>query len=225
MNMERVRVKICGITRLADALCASRVGVDALGFIFHPKSPRAIDPEAASAIISQLPPFVDAVGVFVNVEPEKVAAIIRACGLRYAQLHGEETPDYCQELRAAVPGCGLIKALRLGGPGAQAVTPPEPAASSAHIEAFLLDTYSQETHGGTGAAFDWQLVHRLALRKPILLAGGLQPDNVHAALQASRAYGLDANSGLEDAPGVKNHALIRRFVQQVRAWEQRSSGQ
>lgn len=225
MSMERVRVKICGITRLADALCASRAGVDALGFIFHPKSPRAIDPEAASAIISQLPPFVDAVGVFVNVEPGKAAAIIRACGLRYAQLHGEETPDYCQELRAAVPGCRLIKALRLGGPEAQAVTPQKPAAYSAHIVAFLLDTYSPKAHGGTGAVFDWQRIHELGLRKPVLLAGGLHPGNVHAALQASRAYGLDANSGLEDAPGMKNHALIRCFLQRVRAWEQRSSGQ
>lgn len=223
MSVGRIRVKICGITRLADALCAAAAGVDALGFIFHPKSPRAIDPEAAAAIVAQLPPFVDGVGVFVNAAPERVVATVRACGLRYAQLHGEEGPEYCQKLRAAAPACALIKALRLGGPEGPGV--PDPAAYAPHIEAFLLDSYSPQAHGGTGAAFDWRLLATLALPRPFLLAGGLHPDNVHAALQASRAYALDANSGLEDAPGIKNHTLIRRFLQQVRAWERYSSGQ
>lgn len=222
MKMERVRVKICGITRLADALCAAAAGVDALGFIFHPRSPRAIDPEAAAAIVAQLPPFVDGVGVFVNAAPERVMATVRVCGLRYAQLHGEEGPEYCRQLRAMAPACGLIKALRLGGPAGHGIS--DPAAYAPHIEAFLLDSYSHQAYGGTGAAFDWQLLAALALPKPFLLAGGLHPGNVHAALQASRAYALDANSGLEDAPGIKNHSLIRRFLQQVRAWEQRSSG-
>lgn len=213
--MRPVRVKICGITRLADALCAAEAGVDALGFIFHPKSPRNIAPEAAREIIAQLPPFVATVGVFVNAGIDEAVAIIQECGLGYAQLHGEETPAYYQELRAAAPNCKLIKALRVGGPENKKGSEPAPSDYAPYIRAFLLDTYSPKAHGGTGAAFDWGLISCLQLSKPFILAGGLHPGNVQAALQIN-PYALDANSGLEDAAGVKNHALIRQFVEQVR---------
>ncbi|NLZ18544.1 MAG: phosphoribosylanthranilate isomerase [Desulfobulbaceae bacterium] len=214
--MRPVRVKICGITRLGDALCAAEAGVDALGFIFHPKSPRNIVPASAKEIIAQLPPFVAAVGVFVNAGIDEAVAVIQECGLDYAQLHGEETPAYCQALRAAVPACKLIKALRVGGPEDITGSETGPADYASHVRAFLLDTYAPAAHGGTGTVFDWQLIGRLQLTKPFILAGGLHPGNVQTALEVSDAYGVDANSGLEDAPGIKNHALIRQFVGQVR---------
>lgn len=221
--MRRIRVKICGMTRLADALCAAEAGVDALGFIFAAKSPRSIAPEKAKEIISGLPPFVAAVGVFVNMDLARAAAIIRACGLDHAQLHGEETPEYCQQLRAVAPACKLIKALRVGGPRESSL---KPAAYADCTNALLLDTYAPQAHGGTGAAFDWGLIPSLQLSQPFLLAGGLHPGNVEAALTAvPDVYGLDANSGLEDAPGIKNHTLIRQFFEQVRAVEQALPGQ
>ncbi|MGI6637575.1 MAG: phosphoribosylanthranilate isomerase [Desulfobulbus sp.] len=219
--MRRFRIKICGITRLADALCAAEAGVDALGFIFHEKSPRNIAPEAAREIIATLPPFVAAIGLFVNADIDQVVTTIHGCGLHYAQLHGEEAPSYCQHLRSLAPTCGLIKALRLGGPQDKkrdaGLSPPN---YTPHIRAFLLDTYSPKAHGGTGTSFDWQLIHTLGLSKPFLLAGGLHPGNVQTALQVSNAYAVDANSGLEDAPGMKNHTLIQQFVRNVRAYEQ-----
>lgn len=215
--MRRIRVKICGMTRLADALCAAEAGVDALGFIFHEKSPRSITPEKAREIIAGLPLFVAAVGVFVNMDPARAAAIIEACGLDYAQLHGEETPAYCQSLLAASPACRLIKALRIGGPRESGLNP---AAYAECASALLLDTYAPKAHGGTGAAFDWGLIPSLELNQPFLLAGGLHPGNVEEAVQAVPAvYGLDASSGLEDAPGIKNHTLIRQFLARVRAVE------
>ena len=224
--MPRVRVKICGMTRLADALCAAEAGVDALGFIFHPKSPRHIAPESARDIIAQLPPFVSAVGVFVNADINQAAAIIQECGFDYAQLHGEESPGYCQQLGSMVPACKLIKALRVGAgsPPQEWHASPAPSDYRPHIHAFLLDTYSPKAHGGTGAAFDWQLIEKLELSKPFILAGGLYPGNAQAAL-AVQPYALDANSGLEDAPGIKNHSLIRQFLAQVRAAERALAGQ
>ena len=216
--MGRIRVKICGMTRLADAQCAVEAGVDALGFIFMAKSPRFIAPARAREIIAGLPPFVAAVGVFVNAELGQPGAIIQECGLNYAQLHGEETPEYCRQLRAAAPACRLIKALRIGGPREGSL---DPAVYADCTSALLLDTYAPKLHGGTGDAFDWALIPSLQLSQPFLLAGGLHPGNVEAALGAvPGVYGLDANSGLEDAPGIKNHALICRFLEQVRTKEQ-----
>jgi len=211
----RIRIKICGMTRLADALCAVAAGVDALGFIFYPQSPRNIDPAAARAIIGQLPPFVDAVGVFVNEEAGRVAEIVRACGLGYAQLHGAESPAYCRELAALAGPCRLLKAIRVG----EQTTAAEVAAYHEVVQGYLLDTYQKNVVGGTGRAFDWSVVDRLNLKKPFLLAGGLDAGNIRAALERVQPYGVDANSGLEDAPGRKNHESIRRFIATVRAFE------
>lgn len=216
--MGRIRVKICGMTRKVDALCAVEAGVDALGFIFASKSLRFIAPAEAREIIAGLPPFVATVGVFVNAEPAQAAEIIQTCGLNYAQLHGEETPAYCRQLHMAAPACRLIKALRVGGPKSST---PSPAVYADCTTALLLDTYAPKAHGGTGAAFDWTLIPSLQLSQPFLLAGGLHPGNVEAAVQAvPTAYGLDANSGLEDAPGIKNHGLIEQFLKQVHALAQ-----
>lgn len=212
---RRIRVKICGMTRLADARCAAEAGVDALGFIFYAKSPRALEPPAARAIIAELPPFVDAVGVFVDEALQVVAEIATSCRLDYVQLHGAESADYCRRLATLIPCCRLLKAVRVGEQTAAGEVVPYQDC----IQAYLLDTYQKSAVGGTGRTFDWALIDRLQLSKPFLLAGGLDVDNIAAALATVRPYGVDANSGLEDAPGHKNHDLVRRFIAAVRAFE------
>lgn len=211
----RIRVKICGMTRSADARCAAESGVDGLGFIFYAKSPRSVEPEAARAIIADLPPFVDAVGVFVDETLQRVAEIATTCRLDYVQLHGAESPDYCRRLAALIPCCRLLKAVRVG----ELTTVGDVAPYRDCIQAYLLDTYQKSAVGGTGLTFDWGLIERLQLGKPFLLAGGLDVGNIAVALASARPYGVDANSGLEDAPGHKNHDLIRRFIAAVRAFE------
>jgi phosphoribosylanthranilate isomerase len=215
MNL-RYRVKICGMTRPEDADCAVRAGVDALGFIFYRKSPRHIAPEAARDIIARLPPLVDAVGVFVNEALPRIGEIVTFCGLNTIQLHGTETPDDCRELAAALPCCRLLKAFRIGSHStADDIAPYEDC-----VNGYLLDTYHQTAVGGTGLAFDWRLITRLQLRRPFLLAGGLDSTNIRQALTQVAPYGIDANSGLEEAPGRKNHQQIHAFLAQVRRAEQ-----
>ncbi len=211
----RVRIKICGMTRLADALCAAEAGVDALGFIFFARSPRCIAPTEVSRIVAMLPPLVHTVGVFVNEEAEAAAATIRRCGLSHAQLHGSESPAYCRELARLAAPCRILKAFRIG----PETTAAEIAPYAEAVSGYLLDTYAQGTVGGTGTAFDWSRIARLQLTKPFLLAGGLGLDNITTALDCVRPYGLDANSGLETAPGRKDHDLIRRFIAAARDFE------
>ena len=214
-GQKRIRIKICGMTRLEDALCAVEAGVDALGFIFYAKSPRAIDPEAAQRIIAALPPFVDAVGVFVDEELVQVEAIVKQCRLSYAQLHGAESPEECRHLAEIATPCQVLKAIRVG----PQTTAAKLAPYRDSVQAFLLDTYQENAVGGTGEAFDWSLLGRLNLTKPLLLAGGLSVANIRLALEEVRPYGVDANSGLEMAPGIKDHNLIRQFVAAVRKFE------
>nr|WP_320009603.1 phosphoribosylanthranilate isomerase [uncultured Desulfobulbus sp.] len=212
---QRVRVKICGTTRLDDALCAVEAGVDALGFIFFAKSPRNIEPETARAIIAQLPPFVDTVGVFVNEEQKKLQAIVQHCGLNTVQLHGQESPEYCRQLVNALPSCRLLKAFRVG----PQTTAADIAPYANCVQGYLLDTFQKDAVGGTGQAFDWALIEQLRLSRPFMLAGGLDCDNVNLALEKVAPYGLDANSGLEDAPGIKNHQMVQTFLRLVRQSE------
>ncbi|MBM9538509.1 phosphoribosylanthranilate isomerase [Desulfobulbus alkaliphilus] len=218
-GLSRIRIKICGITCLEDALCAVEAGVDALGFIFYEKSPRVIAPEVAGRIIARLPPFVDAVGVFVDSDLARTTAIIQDCRLGYAQLHGKESAGYCRDLVTQLPSCRVLKALRVG--------PHSTAADAApyrdSVQGFLLDTFDKQVVGGTGATFDWTMIARLRLDKPFLLAGGLDVANIGAALNQVQPYGVDANSGLESAPGRKDHDLIRRFVGLVRRYEAEAS--
>ena len=180
---RRIRIKICGMTRLADALCAVDAGVDALGFIFYQKSPRAIQPQAAREIIKQLPPFVDAVGVFVDEELQRVAEIVQECGLGYVQLHGSESPAYCRELAALVAPCQILKAIRVG----EQTTAEDVALYHDCVRGYLLDTYQKNNVGGTGQTFDWAIIDRLQLKKTFLLAGGLDIDNIRAGPRASPA--------------------------------------
>lgn len=212
----RFRVKICGMTRAADAACAVAAGVDALGFIFFPKSPRNIEPKSARTIIAGLPPLVDAVGVFVNETMSRVQEITAFCGLNTIQLHGAESPEYCRELASTLPCCRLLKAFRIGSHSTAADIAPYAEV----VQGYLLDTFQKDAEGGTGLAFDWQLIKRLQLSRPFFLAGGLDCDNIRQALTQVRPYGVDANSGLEDAPGIKNHEKINSFLVTIRLAEE-----
>lgn len=211
MTAQRVRIKMCGATNLEDALAGAAAGVDALGFIFHEKSPRHVGPETARLIIAQLPPFVDAVGVFVDRDREEVGKIARFCGLSCVQLHGRESPAYCAALASSLP-CQLIKALRVGAH----LQAEDVAPYHAHVRGFLLDTYQKGQEGGTGQCFDWSLIAKLQLRRDFILAGGLDAHNVRAAIESVRPYGIDVNSGVESSPGRKDHGQIRALVREVR---------
>jgi phosphoribosylanthranilate isomerase len=203
-----VFVKICGITNEADAAAAVAAGADALGFVFHPASPRHVAAAVVSQIVRRLPAPVLAVGVFVNATAEEVRRIAVACGLGAVQLHGEEPPELC----AALAPLKLWKAFRLRDEASLTTLPRYP------VDAWLLDAYSAKAPGGTGERFDWELAVRAkALGRPIVLAGGLTPDNVAAAVRQVQPWGVDVSSGVEAAPGQKDHARVRAFVQAVRA--------
>jgi len=196
-----VRVKICGITRLDDALQAAAAGADALGFNFWPGSKRFLSPEAARAIVARLPPFVTPVGLFVNQPREEIRAAAAASGIALLQLHGDESPADCEG--HALP---VVKALRLAGPADLDAVARYPAAA-----ALLLDAPG-DGFGGSGRTFDWSLARRAAGSKPILLAGGLDPENVAAAVREARPWAVDVSSGVEISPGVKDPERVARFV-------------
>lgn len=213
--MRRVRIKVCGITRVEDAQAAVAVGVDALGFIFVPESPRYLSPDRAAAIIADVPPFVGRVGVFRNLEEEQVRELVDRCGLTQVQLHGDESPEYCRTLLAWRRSLSICKALRIGGDRGV----PEVKGYQGAVHSILLDTYMQGTAGGTGRTFDWALVRQLDLHLPLILAGGLSPDNVGDALRAVDPYAIDINSGVESSPGKKDHQLLTNLVATVRRYE------
>ncbi len=213
--MTRIRIKMCGVTRIADAEAAVAAGVDALGFIFHRKSGRNIDPDKARAIIEQLPPFIDTVGVFVDKNRHEVEEIIDYCRLAYAQLHGRETPKYCERLARFGAPCQVVKAFQV----TPELAPEDIRPYDEYVRGYLLDTFHQQMVGGTGETFDWSLIEKLKLNRPLLLAGGLKPENILAALNAVCPYAVDVNSGLEIQPGIKDHTLIKALVGRVRAFE------
>lgn len=203
----RTRIKVCGITRPEDAQCAVAAGVDALGFIFADKSKRKIDPDQARAIIRKLPPFVDAVGVFVNADLAQVRELVEYCGLTIVQLHGQESVEYCQAMPVRV-----VKAFSIRSE----TTDQEFAPYAAVASGFLFDTWHEKLAGGTGQAFDWSVLARFTIPRPLVLAGGLGPDNVGAAVCQVRPFAVDVNSGVEVAPGVKAPGLITAVVREVR---------
>ncbi len=206
-----MKVKICGITSLEDALAAVEAGADMLGFNFYPPSPRCISPETCAEIVRALPPSgVVKVGVFVNAEPETIRRVMQIGGLDLAQLSGDEPP----EVLAALSG-RAFKALR----------PKDGAALRSGLErytahdgapAWLVDAYRPGEYGGTGHAADWGLAADLAARVPILLAGGLRPENVAEAVAQVRPWGVDVASGVETEPGKKDHAGMALFVRNAK---------
>lgn len=201
-------VKICGITRPEDAEAAVRYGATALGFVFWPSSPRAIDPFRARAIARVVPPFVTIVGVFVNQPAEFVNEVSSLVGLGAVQLHGDEPPSVAQRVRRPI-----VKAVSLRTPDVE---------STWSLPVMLLvDADDPVRRGGTGARADWSAAAALARRRPIVLAGGLTPDNVREAVDRVRPYGVDVSSGVESRPGVKDHQQLARFFAQLQVRSER----
>ena len=196
-----VRIKICGITNEEDGLAAANSGADALGFVFAP-SPRRISVERAREIIKVLPPLVQTVGVFVNEDPEKVLSTAAACGLDILQFHGDESATYCSNFDRRV-----LKAVRLQSRDDLDNLPKYVNV----VDALLLDTYVADKLGGTGITFDWKLAVEARGYGRIILAGGLNPENVAAAISMVKPYAVDASSGLEQSPGVKDHEKMAKF--------------
>ena len=196
------KVKICGITSVADGLAAAEAGADMIGLMFYEKSPRHISLAQAVEISRALPPFVLRVGVFVNPEEGFVTQAIAACGLNLLQFHGDEPSDFCTQF-----GVMSLKALRVRD--AESLQKLE----SFNTDAFLLDAYSKSGLGGTGEKFNWELaVEAQKFGKPIFLAGGLTPENVADAVQQVRPFAVDVSSGVESAPGKKDAAKVRAFI-------------
>jgi phosphoribosylanthranilate isomerase len=205
------RVKICGITNLADAQAAIEAGVDALGFVFYEKSPRRMTIPAAAEISKKLPPFILRVGVFVNAPEELITRAIGECGLSLLQFHGDEPPEFCTRF-----GLMSMKAFRIRDAESLKELLKYPT------EAWLLDACSAENLGGTGEKFNWDLaVKAQKFGKPIFLAGGLTPENVAAAVRKVQPFGVDVSSGVESSPGKKDHARVRAFIAHVRQAEQK----
>ena len=197
-----VRVKICGLTRIQDALDAVGFGADALGFNFFRRSPRFVTSRAASRIIAELPPFVSKVGVFVNASRAEILRTIDASGIDTIQLHGDESPDFCEGFDVTV-----IKAFRIGSIGDLRQLPKFRTAG------WLLDSAVPGQHGGTGAKGDWSLARKaVALGRPVLLAGGLNSHNVAQAIRQVRPFAVDVSSGVESSPGVKDTRKVRAFI-------------
>jgi phosphoribosylanthranilate isomerase len=210
-----VRIKICGITNLEDAILAAALGADALGFIFFAKSPRSVAPEAAREIIAHLPPFVAAVGVFVDEDAEMVQDLATRVGLDWVQLHGAESPDYCRSLSLRV-----IKGFRIQDKTSLAELAPYRDAA----QALLLDTYKKGQVGGTGEVFDWHLAREAKKYGRIILAGGLTAANVAQAIATAQPDAVDAASGTEAAPGRKDPAKLRAFFKAMKAIEGGAGG-
>jgi phosphoribosylanthranilate isomerase len=204
--MTSPKIKICGITNREDALEAAAAGADALGFVFVRSSPRYIDPDTAAEIIACLPPFLTTVGVFADADRETIQTTARRCALRAVQLHGSESPDFCRTWS----GLCVIKAFRIQNDHSLTDLP------RFATDAWLLDTHVPGQSGGTGIAFDWSLALKAkAWGRPIVLAGGLNPINVAAAVQQVRPYAVDVSSGVESVPGKKDVDKMRCFVSAV----------
>ncbi len=200
------KIKVCGITSKADAFMCIDAGVDAVGFVFVDESPRKIAPEEAQRIISDLPPFVISVGIFVNRPEDEVIRIADICKLDILQLHGNELPNYCALFNRKV-----IKAFRVRGSDDIKAMPEYKVAG------YLLDSYEEDRAGGTGKTFEWFLAQEATKYGPIILAGGLTPENVNRAIAAVHPYAVDVSSGVEerDTPGKKNKIKLTEFIRQV----------
>ncbi len=201
-------VKICGITKLSDAIQAAKFGVDAVGFVFA-DSPRRVTREEAREISRGMPDGPARVGVFVNSAVDEVRTIIKYCGLDIVQLHGEESYDYCLEL-----GENIIKALRVNG--TLDIAKATRYAQEGGVMALLLDGFDPLTRGGTGRVFDWTMVRLIEGKPKLIIAGGLNPGNIADVVKIARPYGVDASSGVEKSPGVKDARLMYEFIENAR---------
>ncbi|MBI5739907.1 MAG: phosphoribosylanthranilate isomerase [Nitrospirae bacterium] len=201
-----VRVKICGITNVEDALSAIDCGADALGFVFYPKSPRSVAPDIARKIISSLPPYVTNVGVFVDKEKKDLEEIVSYTGVDVIQLHGSEPPEYCSTNRK------IVKAIRV-----KELSDLAPLGRYKAVSAFLLDTYAPGEIGGTGRIFNWEIAIEAKKLGRVILAGGLTPENIEEAIRFVQPYGVDVASGVEGREkGKKDHRKLRSFIEKAR---------
>lgn len=201
------KIKICGITNKEEAIWAVNLKVDALGFIFA-DSPRRVNPEIVQGIIDLLPPFISSVGVFVDEDREKVEEITESCGLTTLQFHGEESPSYCEGFKQKV-----VKSFRVKDKSVlkKAIQYQD------KVDAYLLDTYSPFKYGGTGKTFDWRIAKEIKkFGLPIILSGGLNPENIREAMNEVEPYGIDVSSGVEERPGKKSLEKLINFVRIVR---------
>ena len=204
-----VRVKVCGITNLEDALVAAAAGADALGFNFWPRSPRHIEARRAGELIAHLPPFVTPVGVFVDESPARIRSVAQTSGVRAVQLHGSEPPEDVAPLGRS--GLAVFKAFPVG-PGFR----PQQLRRYTAADALLLDAQAKGKRGGTGKSFDWTVARRAAPFGRILLAGGLTPENVADAVRQAQPWGVDVCTGVEKKPGVKDHKRLREFIRRAK---------
>lgn len=206
--MSLPKIKICGITNPIDALQAVNAGADALGFVFYRKSPRNVSLNVVKSIVDSLPPFVLPIGVFVNEEPENVRRTMDECGLVLAQIHGDESAEYCESL-----GRPVMRGIRLRD--RNTLFSMAEYKGRARVRGFVLDAFSATAYGGTGKTTDWNLAQEAARSFSFLLAGGLTSDNVQDAVQKVRPYGVDVSSGVEARPGKKDPAKVKAFIQAV----------
>jgi len=203
-----VRFKICGITNLDDALASINAGAYALGFIFVKSSPRYISPENAKEIICSIPPFIQTVGVFMNEDASRIEEVVKFCGLDMIQLHGDEDPAFCRRFMPR-----SIKAIRVKDKESISLI----KSYKGCVRAILLDTYKKEKAGGTGESFDWDLaLEAKQFGIPIILSGGIGPENVRQAVSLVKPYALDINSKVETHPGKKSAILIERFKEELK---------
>lgn len=206
MTNTRVRIKMCGMTREEDIVCAAELGVDAVGLIFYPQSPRCVSLTQAKKILHQLPLFVDAVAVLVNPSSLLVDEILNELPIVWLQFHGEESPEFCSQFKKP-----YIKALQVS----TAASIYKYSADYQQASAILLDTPSDNSYGGTGKTFDWGLIPQ-NLDKPFILSGGLNPTNVGPAVNKCFPYAVDVCSGIESAHGIKDHEKMSQFVSALR---------
>ncbi len=202
-----VKVKICGITNLEDAKRGAELGAYAVGFVFA-KSPRQITPELASNIIKQLPDSVLSVGLFVNETQEKIEEILNICKLDFLQFHGDETPEVCHNFRKRAK---VIKAFRIKNEDSLKLL------KSYNVDGYLLDAYVEGIAGGTGKTFNWDLAIKAKKEvRPVILSGGLSPDNIAEAIRRVSPFAVDVSSGVEITPGKKDFNLMRRFFENAK---------
>jgi phosphoribosylanthranilate isomerase len=201
----RIRAKICGLTREQDALAAAESGADAIGLVFHQPSPRYISVETAVSISKSLPPFVTRVGLFVDADVSTIESVLASGSVDLLQFHGSETPEDCQRY-----GMPYIKAVAMR----EEVNLPDIAERYADAAGMLVDAYVPGLEGGSGQTFDWTRIPA-NLGKPVILAGGLTPDNVSEAIRQVRPYAVDVSTGVESSKGIKDAARIAAFMQEV----------
>ncbi|WP_347454983.1 phosphoribosylanthranilate isomerase [Acinetobacter thermotolerans] len=206
----RTRAKICGITRVEDVHAVVNAGCDAIGFVFYPPSPRSVNLEQAETLIQAVPAYVQAVGLFVNSSADEIQSILKTVPLDILQFHGDETPEQCQSIGKQI-GRRWYKAIQVK-PGLDVIAEIQKY-QDAGASAVLLDAWHPDLKGGTGHSFDWTTFPKLNI--PLILAGGLNPDNVEQAIHTTQAYAVDVSGGVESAKGIKDQQLIERFMQGV----------